>query len=41
MSYMEAKEQFNREVLLSDEYYNGIINCKIHRTHVKGLRDDS
>ena len=40
MSYLEAKEQFDREVLLSDEYYNGIINCKIHRTHVKGLRDD-
>ena len=40
MSYLETKEQFDREVLLSDEYYNGIINCKIHRTHVKGLRDD-
>lgn len=40
MSYLEAKEQFDREVLLSDEYYNGIINCKIHRTHVKGLKDD-
>ena len=40
MSYLEAKEQFDREVLLSDEYYNGIINCKIHRTHVKGLRND-
>jgi len=39
MSYLEAKEQFDREVLLSDEYYNGIINCKIHRTHVKKLVD--
>ena len=38
MSYLEAKEQFDREVLLSDEYYNGIINCKIHRTHVKNLK---
>lgn len=38
MSYLEAKEQFDRNVLLSDEYYNGIINCKIHRTHVKNLR---
>lgn len=37
MSYLEAKEQFDREVLLSDEYYNGIINCKIHRSHVKSL----
>lgn len=38
MSYLEAKEQFDRNVLLSDEYYNGIINCKIHRTHVKNLK---
>lgn len=37
MSYLEAKEQFDRDVLLSEEYYNGIINCKIHRTHVKPL----
>ena len=38
MSYLEAKEQFDREVLLSDDYYNGIINCKIHKTHVKNLK---
>ena len=38
MSYLEAKEQFDRDVLLSDDYYNGIINCKIHRTHVKRLK---
>lgn len=37
MSYLEAKEQFERNVLLSDEYINGIINCKIHRSHVKHL----
>ena len=37
MSYLEAKEQFDREVLLDDGYYNGIINCKIHRSHVKNL----
>lgn len=37
MSYLEAKEQFDRDVLLSEEYYNGIINCKIHRSHVKSL----
>ena len=40
MSYIEAKEQFDREVLLSDDYYNGIINCKIHKTHVRSLRDE-
>lgn len=33
-SYYEAKEQFDREVLLSDEYYNGIINCRISRKHL-------
>jgi|TARA_B110000908_G_C10256653_1_gene456015 hypothetical protein len=29
LSYLEAKEQFDREVLLTDEYYNGIINVRI------------
>ena len=29
MSYLEAKEQFEREVLLSDNYYNGIINVRV------------
>ena len=28
-SYIEAREQFTRRVLESDEYYNGIINCRI------------
>jgi len=36
MSYLEAREQFLRRVLeLPDLWYNGIIQCKIHRTHVK------
>jgi hypothetical protein len=26
---MEAKEQFDRRVLETDEYYNGIINVRI------------
>ena len=29
LSYLEAKEQFDREVLLSDDYYNGIINVRV------------
>ena len=29
MSYREAKEQFARDVLLSEGFYNGIINCRI------------
>lgn len=36
MSYYEAKEQFDRDVLFSDEYYNEFIGCKIHSRHVKG-----
>lgn len=39
MSYLEAKEQFDRNVLLDDSYYNGIIQCKIHRSHVKALKN--
>ena len=35
MSYYEAKEQFDRDVLLSDEYYNEFIGCKIHAKHIK------
>ena len=35
MSYYEAKEQFDKEVLFSDEYYNEFIGCKIHAKHVK------
>lgn len=35
-SYIEAREQFSRQVLESDEYYNGIINCRIHGSHIKG-----
>ena len=37
LSYLEMKEQVDREVLLRDDYYNGIIQCKIHRSHVKSL----
>lgn len=36
MSYLEAREQFaNRVLELPELWYNGIINCKIHRSHVK------
>lgn len=34
-SYMELKEQVIREALISDMYYNGIIQVKIHRNHLK------
>ncbi len=34
-SYYEAKIQFERDVLLRDDYYNEFIGCKIHSKHVK------
>ena len=36
-SYIEAREQFERKVLESSDYYNGIISCKIHQSHIKNL----
>lgn len=33
-SYYEAKYQFENDVLLSDEYYNAFIGCKIHSKHL-------
>ena len=29
LAYEETKIQFEKEVLLRDDYYNGIINCRI------------
>ena len=37
-AYMEAKEQFDREVLLTEDYYNVIISCKIGGQTVKSLK---
>jgi hypothetical protein len=35
LSYLEAREQFQRQVLENpDQWYNGIIQCRIHRSHV-------
>lgn len=34
-SYMEAREQFARRVLESDDYYNGHIQVRVHGSHVK------
>ena len=36
-SYWEAKLQFEHDVLLSDEYYNEFIGCKIHSKHIKDI----
>lgn len=35
-NYLEAKEQFVREVLEDkDNWYNSWIQCKVHRSHIK------
>lgn len=33
-SYIEAREQFTRRVLESDEYYNGHIQVRVHKSHI-------
>jgi hypothetical protein len=35
LSYYELKEQVERKVLESDEYLNGIIQVRIHKSHIK------
>ena len=34
-SYIEAREQFERKVLESQEYYNGHIQVRVHGSHIK------
>ncbi len=35
LSYYELKEQIDRRVLESNDYYNGIIQVRIHKSHIK------
>ena len=43
LSYLELKEQMRYAVLERDDSYNGIIQVKIHKNHIKGkkLLDES
>jgi len=35
-NYLEAREQFDRRVLeFPESWYNGIINCRVHWSHIK------
>jgi len=34
-SYIEAREQFSRKVLESNDYYNGQISVRVHGSHIK------
>jgi len=37
-SYFEAKYQFEKNVLETDEYYNSWISCKIHKKHLTFIK---
>ena len=39
-SYLEAYEQFSRNVLLREDYYNTWISCRVRNSHLKLLRED-
>lgn len=36
-SYIEAREQFSRRVLESNDYYNGHIQVRVHGSHIRKL----
>ncbi len=40
-SYIEAREQFSRRVLESDDWYNGHIQVRVHGNHIKKLQKDN
>jgi len=35
LTYIESREQFSRRVLETDDYYNGLISCKISGSNVR------
>jgi hypothetical protein len=39
-SYIEAREQFSRRVLESDDWYNGHIQVRVHGSHIRKLNKD-
>jgi hypothetical protein len=39
LHYLEMYEQVKRNVLLSDDYYNGIINVRINKNGLERLRE--
>lgn len=38
-TYLESKEQFERKVLESDDYYNGWIMCRVRQSHLRGYNE--
>jgi len=39
-SYIEAREQFSRRVLESNDYYNGHIQVRVHGSHIHKLQEN-
>ena len=39
LTYMETKEIIEREALMSEDYYNQFLGCKIHAKHLKGKQN--
>jgi len=39
-TYLEAKEQFARDVLLRDDYYNNWISCRVRGPHIRLLKEE-
>jgi hypothetical protein len=37
-NYLEAREQMDRRVLETEDYYNGQVQCRVHKTHIKNLK---
>ena len=35
-SYIEAREQFARRVLETNDYYNGHVQVRVHKSHING-----
>jgi len=35
--YLEAKEQFVRDALIGESYYNSWIMVRVRKSHIKGL----
>jgi len=37
LGYLELYEQVSRHALLRDDYYNGIVQARIHHSHIKNI----
>lgn len=40
MTFLEMREQFQRDVLFREDYYNEFMGGRLHSKHLKGVRED-